>query len=100
VVLWEHPETVLELGSDSVVSLDENEEYAHQTRGLFSEHGLDKVATILLAPLVSTPLPGGPVLWYELRSLPPTGPIDFLVVIAPCRRAGPETRSVTLPCLS
>jgi hypothetical protein len=118
LILRERPETVLELGSGSstiisgcalraagrgrVMSLEENEEYARETRRHLADHRLEDIATVVHAPLTPAQLPAGEVIWYDRRALPLQNTIDLLVVDGPLQtgRPGEAIRYPALPLLA
>jgi predicted O-methyltransferase YrrM len=87
------------LGCGSVVSLEHDAKYAAVSRNLLSSHGLEDVATIVLAPLKECECDGSRWLWYDLHRLRLDRPIDLLIVDGPPNDVQKLSRYPALPLL-
>ncbi len=112
------PVTIVECGSGSstlflalvllergvggqVVSLDSDADFAEETRAHLRRHGVDGLATVVDAPLVDQQLAAGTQhLWFDLASLPETGPVDVLFVDGPVGGSSPQARYPAIPALA
>jgi hypothetical protein len=112
------PVTVLECGSGSstlffalalaqsesggrVVALESDPGFAEQTRGHLRRLGVDHLALVVDAPLVSQEIPGGDErLWFDLTDLPDIGPVHVLFVDGPVGATSVEARYPAFPCLA
>ena len=69
-------------GSGRLVSLEDGEPYANNTRDYIDRYGLGDVATIAHAPLQKIRVEGGDYLWYSTDQIPDE-PIQMLVIDGP-----------------
>jgi predicted O-methyltransferase YrrM len=117
IILVERPRTVLELGSGAstivggyalesvgggkLISFEESEEYANQTRERVKQHGLQEIVTVVYAPLHAIGLRNVEWLWYDMRRSDLGNSIDLLVVDGPLQtgRTGGPIRYPALPLL-
>ncbi len=81
-----------------VVSLENAEEYAQQTRNNLQRFGLDRFAEVVYAPLENVALENGNYQWYETKKLPDTK-IDMLVIDGPPGFIQKHSRLPALPLL-
>lgn len=108
LIVSRQPTTVLELGSGvstvvmayaiekigagHIVSIDHEEAYAEKTKAELKRHGLDHIATVLYAPLVSIGKNETEQLWYDLSSVDDLAAVDLLVIDGPPRHTGKDAR--------
>ncbi|MCU0841199.1 MAG: class I SAM-dependent methyltransferase [Thiobacillaceae bacterium] len=85
-------------GAGQVHSLESGASFAAETRAELARYGLDGLATVLDAPLVTRTLQGRRHAWYDLNDLP-LRPIDMLVVDGPPGFLQPLARYPALPLL-
>jgi predicted O-methyltransferase YrrM len=99
VILLEKPEFVVEtgsgvstiiigyclkkLGKGKVLSLEHDTKYAEINRNQISFHGLDRIASIVHAPLKEIEISGRKWLWYNTESFNINRSIDVLVIDGP-----------------
>ncbi|WP_326539109.1 class I SAM-dependent methyltransferase [Pseudorhodoferax sp.] len=83
-------------GIGHVYSLEHEPQFAEITRGHLRRHGLDAWATVLDAPLATSPLTQTP--WYTNLALP-NQPIDMLIVDGPPGALAPHARHPAGPHL-
>lgn len=86
-------------GSGMVWSLEHEAEYTQATRAALAAYGLQDWATVIHAPLRSTPLAEGTWQWYDLSRLPPLR-ADLLVIDGPPGFLQPLSRYPALPMLA
>lgn len=111
-VLDRKPEAILECSSGSttlvlarccqlnssghVTSLEHDEKFAIQTREWLAEHGLERWATVIHAPLRPTGKTGQP--WYDLSHLEiPENGFDMLVIDGPPASVSKHARYPAIP---
>lgn len=111
-VLDRKPEAILECSSGSttlvlarccqlnssghVTSLEHDEKFAIQTREWLAEHGLERWATVIHAPLRPTGKTGQP--WYDLSHLEiPENGFDMLVIDGPPVSVARHARYPAIP---
>jgi predicted O-methyltransferase YrrM len=115
IVLIKKPELVLEassgistliiayclkqLGRGRVVSLEHNLKYARISQDLILLHGLEKVATIIYAPLEEVTIKGKQWLWYNTNELKLDQSIDLFVIDGPPGMTQKLARYPALPLL-
>jgi predicted O-methyltransferase YrrM len=87
------------LGAGHVWSLDHSAEFAQKTRDALAARGLSGFATVLHAPLVGMPVPGGEQPWYDAADLAVLTHIDMIVVDGPPEKTAPLARYPVLPVL-
>lgn len=85
-------------GRGRIWSLEHEPDCAAQTREALARYGLERVATVLAAPLRRYRLGAEEYDWYDLSGLPASA-IDLLVVDGPPGRLGPLARYPALPLL-
>src|SRR5262249_31300362 len=88
-----------EVGVGSIVSLDHDAAYAETTRRNLRRHGLQRLATVLHAPLITVQAAGQTFRWYDCSALPNDGTFDLLVVDGPPAGTQLEVRYPALPLL-
>jgi hypothetical protein len=109
------PRLVLECGSGSstiaiahclralggrIISLEHDPAYARRTAAMLRLYGLDDLATVVTAPLVSREVNGKTACWYDATYEPfLSEPIDVLLVDGPPKATGPQARYLALPIL-
>lgn len=115
LVLDARPGLVVECGSGSstvaiartlrasggrIISLEHDAGYAQRTRELLLVHGLDDLAIVVTAPLVSRTVDGRTFQWYTPVYEPLlTQPIELLVVDGPPGSVAPRARYPAVPLL-
>lgn len=115
IVRDRRPRTVIELGSGAstiilaaaleqngggrLVSVDQDADYAAQTRAALERHGLSQAAQVVHAPLTETRLDGEIWMWYDVRNIPSDETIDLLIVDGPHRELQKMSRYPALPLL-
>lgn len=87
------------LGRGKVVALEHEPAFAHATRALIAEHGLEAYATVIDAPLETVEVGGKSYRWYAQRGLEGLE-IDLVVDDGPPRHVGDMLRYASLPILS
>lgn len=90
------PGTTPEIG---VLSLDHDVAFAEITRQHLREHGLAERVAVVDAPLVPHTIRGETWLWYDVSKLPPSAPIDLVLVDGPPMTTQPLARYPALPLL-
>lgn len=109
------PKCVLELGSGVstlvtayaleenkegiVVSLDHDGRFAAISTANVAKHGLQKIATVIHAPLKEVAIDGKSWLWYGLDQVRNLGTIDMLIVDGPPNATQRLARYPALPVL-
>jgi predicted O-methyltransferase YrrM len=88
------------LGRGRVVALEHDPEYARRTREELQRHGLERLATVVDAPLEPTRIGGREYRWYAQRALDDLGEIDLVVDDGPPRYVGDMLRYASLHVLS
>ncbi len=86
-------------GSGKVYSLEHDPDHAQRTRHELLRHNLTEFVEILDAPLQPFPRGESSGLWYNVDGLPPSLPIDMLVVDGPPGSLGPLARHAAGPAL-
>ncbi|MFI6941645.1 class I SAM-dependent methyltransferase [Streptomyces sp. NPDC050418] len=88
-------------GEGHVTSVEHDREYAEVTRQKLIDHGLEKWATVVDAPLVDTEVPGlGTQPWYDLSGLSDdVADVDLLFIDGPPRPTASLARYPALPRL-
>ncbi|SDK69574.1 class I SAM-dependent methyltransferase [Streptomyces indicus] len=87
-------------GAGHVTSVEHDKEYAEVTRQRLVDHGLDKWATVVDAPLVDTEVAGlGRQPWYDLSGLGDVADVDLLFIDGPPRPTASLARYPALPQL-
>ncbi len=86
-------------GSGMVWSLEHGAEYVAATRAALAAYGLQDWATVMHAPLRSTPLGEGTWQWYDLSRLPPMR-AGLLAIDGPPGFLQPLSRYPALPMLA
>ena len=81
-----------------VISLEDGEEYAANTRAYINRYGLEQYASIIHAPLHKTQVDGVDYLWYQTDAAPDE-PIDMLVIDGPSGFIQKNSRYPALPLL-
>lgn len=71
------------LGSGRLIALEHDIAYARKTRKLLEERDLDKIATVVVAPLSAYRINSADYSWYELEQELLTTPIGLLIVDGP-----------------
>jgi predicted O-methyltransferase YrrM len=114
LVLSRRPSLVVECGSGTstmwlgyaarsvggrVVALEHHERYAAATRALVSEHGLDDVVDVRLAPLQRQQVGDGNAPWYGPSGWSDLEDIGLLLVDGPPTGVAPQARYPALPLL-
>lgn len=115
LVIDTRPSFVVECGSGSstiaiartlracggrMVSLEHDEKYAQRTREMLRLHGLDDLATVVTAPLVSRDVGGQTFQWYTPAYEPLLSqPIEMLMVDGPPGSLGERSRYPAVPIL-
>jgi predicted O-methyltransferase YrrM len=87
------------LGKGKVLSLEHDERYVKKSQNLISFHGLDNIATVVLAPLKETVINDTKWLWYDLDYVSIDQPIDLLVIDGPPVHVQKLSRYPALPLL-
>jgi predicted O-methyltransferase YrrM len=82
-----------------VLSLDHDAAFAEVTRQHLREHGLAERVTVVDAPLVAHTIRGETWRWYDVSKLPPSAPIDLVLVDGPPVKTQPLARYPALPLL-
>lgn len=85
-------------GEGRVVSLEDGEEYAANTRAYIDHYGLGRYASVIHAPLQKTVLDDVEYVWYATHEIPDE-PIDMLVVDGPSGFIQKNSRYPALPLL-
>ena len=88
-----------EIGEGSIVSLDHDAAYAEATRRNLRRHRLERLATVLHAPLITVQAAAQEYRWYDCSALSKDGEFDLLVVDGPPAGSQPEVRYPALPLL-
>lgn len=115
IVRERKPRNVLELGSGAssvivaaalnqngeghLVSIDQDADYAAQTRSLLERHGLSHRAEVYHAPLVQTELEDTRWIWYDTSRFPADALFDMLIIDGPHRELQKMARYPALPLL-
>jgi hypothetical protein len=115
LVLDTRPGLVLECGSGSstiaigrtlratggrLVSLEHDAKYAQRTREMLRLHGLDDLAMVVTAPLMTRNVAGQTFQWYTPVYEPLINqPVDLLIVDGPPGSVGPRSRYPAVPIL-
>lgn len=115
IVRERKPQTVVELGSGAstvilaaaleqngsgrLISVDQDEEYAAQTRAALDRQGLSHRAQVVHAPLAERHINSDTWLWYDIGSIPLNDPIDLLIVDGPHRELQKMARYPAIPLL-
>ena len=115
LIAREQPELIIETGSGSstvlaamrlaanghgrIIALENDAGYARKTRQMLLERGLDKVATVIDAPLINYRVDGDDYLWYELAELSFDEPIDLVLVDGPPGNTNELARYPAVPLL-
>ncbi|NJL20513.1 MAG: class I SAM-dependent methyltransferase [Leptolyngbyaceae cyanobacterium SM1_3_5] len=115
IVLTKKPELVLEassgistliiayclkqLGCGRVVSLEHDLKYAMISQDLILLHGLEKIATVIYAPLEEVAIREKQWLWYSMNKLKLDRPIDLFVIDGPPSLTQKLARYPALPLL-
>ncbi len=87
-------------GAGHVVALEHDADFASVTRRQLADHGLSGWATVVDAPLISTPLPDGSSQpWYDLAGLGELDGVDILFVDGPPGNTAPRARFPAFPLL-
>jgi predicted O-methyltransferase YrrM len=87
------------LGEGCLISLEHDPVYARRTEELIAAHGLERLASVRLAPLVPVAIDGEVATWYAANGYAGLGPIDLLVVDGPPARLGRQMRYPAFPVL-
>lgn len=87
------------IGRGKIISLDHLEKYATITRQTVESHELDKIATVVHAPLKSFSESGKDLLWYDDSALEQVESIDLLIVDGPPRNVSTLARYPAIPLL-
>lgn len=82
-----------------VLSLEHDKFYAQKTRDLIKEHGLEKYAQIVYAPLVKHEIEEQEFLWYEMKDINREDSIDLVIIDGPPAHPNTESRYPCLPLL-
>ena len=85
-------------GGGHVFSLEHEGVFAERTMEMLRQHGVEKWATVIHAPLQITQTPNGEYLWYETNGLP-DAPVDVLVIDGPPEDVNPMARYPAGPLL-
>lgn len=85
-------------GHGHVYSLENGARFAQATREVLAHYGLQRIATVIHAPLVTTRLEDGWFQWYAIDRLP-RRPMDMLVVDGPPGFLQRHSRYPALPML-
>lgn len=109
------PKVVLELGSGAstvivaaaleqngggrLISIDQDADYAAQTRAAVERHGLSRTAQVVHSPLTEASVDGETWLWYDMQTIPSADPIDLLIVDGPHRELQKMARYPAIPLL-
>lgn len=88
-----------QIGAGRLVTLDHDHKYAELCRRQIAAHGLDDIATIILAPLKKRDINGQTWLWYDCDGMQIDKPIDLLVVDGPPVATQSMARYPALPLL-
>lgn len=86
-------------GSGTVVGIDHEAGYAEKSRALLKAHGLEKTASVKVAPLSDVEVPTGKWRWYDSAFLRDIGEIDLVFVDGPPDRSHFLARYPALPLL-
>ncbi len=86
-------------GSGKLVSFDHDLNYSEQTRERITDHGLDRIAEIIHAPLTKVTLDQGEWDWYETARMDQNLKIDLLVIDGPPGQIQKISRYPALPVL-
>jgi predicted O-methyltransferase YrrM len=85
------------LGGGSIISVDHEEQYAEQTRQSLRDHGLERFARVIHAPLKEVSFPAGKWQWYNTSFIAELPTIDLLIVDGPPAWLQPMSRYPALP---
>jgi predicted O-methyltransferase YrrM len=85
-------------GRGRVISLENGEEYAANTRSYIERYGLGSYADIVHAPLQRVQVDGRSFDWYALEAIPDAG-IEMLVIDGPSGFIQKHSRYPALPLL-
>jgi predicted O-methyltransferase YrrM len=88
-----------QIGSGKIISIDHEGQYAEQTRESLRNHGVDRYAEVIHAPLRELSLPTGKWKWYDTAFLESLPEIDLLVVDGPPAWLQSLARYPALPVL-
>ncbi len=115
LIVEDKPKKVLDLGSGSstmlmgyalekntqgeILAIDHEEDYAKKSQRLLREHGLEKIASVRVAPLTDVQIPAGSWRWYDTAFLNDVGEIDLVFVDGPPDRSHFLARYPALPLL-
>ncbi|MCU7918357.1 MAG: class I SAM-dependent methyltransferase [Candidatus Thiodiazotropha sp. (ex Epidulcina cf. delphinae)] len=83
-------------GRGRVVSLEDGEQYADNTRAYIDRYGLGRYASVIHAPLRRSMLDGAEYAWYAIDKIPEKG-IDMLVIDGPSGFIQKHSRYPALP---
>lgn len=87
------------VGAGRLVALEHDPVYAARTQADLRAHGLQDVARVVLAPLVSTEVGDSTYNWYDTSGLTTDEPVDLLFVDGPPSRTGVMARYPAMPLL-
>ena len=113
IIKEQQPKTALEMGSgvstlitsysfkkysdDSrIISLDHELHYANKTRSGISNHGLEKFANVIHAPLKKY---HDSFMWYDISKIESLDKIDFLIIDGPPSKGSKDARYPAIPLL-
>jgi predicted O-methyltransferase YrrM len=88
------------LGAGRIISVDHEGKYAEQTRQSLREHGVDRFAEVIHAPLKELSLPAGRWKWYDTSFTDNLPAIDLLIVDGPPAWIQSLSRYPALPLIA
>lgn len=86
-------------GAGQVISLDHDRKYAGVSQANVVKHGLDNLAIVHHAPLISHTIDGRDWQWYDFSSLGDIDEIDMLIIDGPPKDVQALSRYPALPLL-
>lgn len=87
------------IGEGAVISLDNEKQFAAQTRENVARHKLQDTATVIYAPLKEVAIQDKTWFWYDTERLNKLGPIDMLIIDGPPNSKQRLARYPALPIL-
>ncbi len=87
-----------QLGEGTVISLEEENQYAEFSNNALIKHGLKDIANVIHAPLEEIEIEGKKWIWYDLTKIKGIKPIDMLIIDGPAQY-GRDQKMIRYPAL-